>query len=100
MHVSLLPDEASRHADAIVVGDVEPVWNQLISDYKKGNLQKFYQGTFGLPQEGYKKNECLRTGYLLVLTFRNKKTEQNLLGCDPAGIIFSTSPDIFIFLYI
>ncbi|OIP00184.1 MAG: hypothetical protein AUJ98_08790 [Bacteroidetes bacterium CG2_30_33_31] len=52
MHASLLPDEASQHADSIVVGDAEPVWNQMIKDFKESNLQKIYHAPFGLPQEG------------------------------------------------
>src|SRR5262245_53388513 len=31
-HVTLLPDEAIRHADAIIVGDAEPVWQQVLDD--------------------------------------------------------------------
>ena len=50
MHVSLLPDEALLHSDSIVVGDVEPVWTQMINDARKGKLQKRYHGTFGIPQ--------------------------------------------------
>ena len=52
MHVSLLPDEAVLYADAIVIGDVEPVWNKILVDFKKGDLQKVYKGLFGSPQEG------------------------------------------------
>jgi len=43
-HVTLVPDEAGEHADAIVMGDAEPVWNQLISDARKGRLQEQYDG--------------------------------------------------------
>jgi len=52
MHVSLLPDEALQFADAIVVGDVEPVWNQMINDIRKDRLKDKYQGSFGIPQTG------------------------------------------------
>lgn len=52
MHVSLLPDEAIQYADAIVIGDVEPIWNQLIQDAKQNKLQKKYSAPFGLPQNG------------------------------------------------
>jgi len=50
VHVTLLPDEAAQFADCVVVGDVEPVWKQLISDAKKNMLQKKYVGDFALPQ--------------------------------------------------
>src|SRR3984893_5965364 len=43
-HVTLLPDEASRAADAIVVGDAEPIWHQLLDDVRHGRLQPRYDG--------------------------------------------------------
>jgi radical SAM superfamily enzyme YgiQ (UPF0313 family) len=43
-HVTLLPDEASREADAIVVGDAEPVWAELIEDARHRRLQPVYNG--------------------------------------------------------
>lgn len=52
MHVSLLPEEATLYADAIVVGDAEPVWKQIMDDLKNGILQKIYQSAFVLPQQG------------------------------------------------
>ena len=32
LHVTSLPDEAAAHADAVVVGEAEPVWNELLAD--------------------------------------------------------------------
>src|SRR3954452_14804810 len=37
-HVTLLPEEAAEEADAVVVGDAEPVWKQLIADVRNKNL--------------------------------------------------------------
>ena len=37
-HVTLLPEEAQREADAIVIGDAEPVWPRLIDDAKLRRL--------------------------------------------------------------
>ena len=39
LHVTACPDEASRHADAIVIGDGEPVWNDVLSDAAAGMLK-------------------------------------------------------------
>jgi len=36
-HTSLFPEEASGHADAIVMGEAEDVWEVLLSDFKRGN---------------------------------------------------------------
>src|SRR6266481_3856600 len=38
-HVTLLPDEAAQEADAIVIGDAEPVWAELLDDARHGRLQ-------------------------------------------------------------
>ena len=43
MHVSACPDEASNHADAIVIGEAEQVWSQLIDDFKRNALKKVYK---------------------------------------------------------
>ncbi len=62
MHISLLPEEAVNYADAIVVGDAEPVWNQLILDAKQNKLQKIYHSTFGIPQDGCFPNRAIFKG--------------------------------------
>ena len=43
-HPTLLPDEATAHADAIVIGEVEPVWAELLDDAAAGTLKPRYQG--------------------------------------------------------
>src|SRR5713101_2593258 len=43
-HVTLIPDEAGREADAIVVGDAEPVWQGMLDDAQRHRLQPVYNG--------------------------------------------------------
>src|SRR6516225_4610903 len=43
-HVTLIPDEAAQEADALVVGDAEPVWAQLLHDARHRRLQPIYRG--------------------------------------------------------
>jgi radical SAM superfamily enzyme YgiQ (UPF0313 family) len=43
IHPTVLPEEASRHADAIVVGEAEGVWQQLLKDFQAGKLKKIYK---------------------------------------------------------
>ena len=43
VHVSVLPDEARQHADAIVVGEAEAVWKRLLRDCEKGELKTIYK---------------------------------------------------------
>ena len=45
IHPSVQPDEALQHADAVVVGEVEPVWSQVLADAAAGQLRGIYRGT-------------------------------------------------------
>lgn len=42
IHATALPEEASRHADAVVVGEAEGKWQSLIQDFQSGRLQRIY----------------------------------------------------------
>lgn len=42
-HPTLLPEEALQHADAVVRGDAEGVWLQVLADARAGRLQRVYQ---------------------------------------------------------
>lgn len=41
-HVSAMPYEAKRHADAVVVGEAEDTWPALVRDMEAGGLKEFY----------------------------------------------------------
>lgn len=43
LHVTSCSEEASRHADAVVVGDGEPVWLDLLRDAERGELKPIYR---------------------------------------------------------
>ncbi len=45
IHPSILPEEAIQHADAVVVGEAENLWPQLIEDFKRRELKRFYQSS-------------------------------------------------------
>jgi len=49
MHVSKLPDEALQHCDAVVIGEAEGLWVNLLDDCKKGELKKIYKHENGYP---------------------------------------------------
>ncbi|MDW7690740.1 radical SAM protein [Flammeovirgaceae bacterium SG7u.111] len=42
VHPTILPEEALEHADSVVVGEAEGVWEQLVEDAEKGELKKRY----------------------------------------------------------
>jgi radical SAM superfamily enzyme YgiQ (UPF0313 family) len=41
-HPTLQPEEAMAHADAVVVGDAEATWPQVLADAAAGRLQRLY----------------------------------------------------------
>jgi radical SAM superfamily enzyme YgiQ (UPF0313 family) len=42
VHPTILPDEALRHADSVVIGEAEGVWPRLLEDLQNGRLQRTY----------------------------------------------------------
>jgi radical SAM superfamily enzyme YgiQ (UPF0313 family) len=46
VHATAMPDEAARHVDAVVTGDAEGVWPQLVADFVSRSLQSRYDGEF------------------------------------------------------
>lgn len=68
IHVSMLPDEALRCCDAVVVGEAESVWPQVIADFEAGRLQGKYQGSWAsldrlpIPRRDILRNSHYRWG--------------------------------------
>lgn len=44
IHASMIPEEALRFADAIVVGEAEGIWGKVIEDAAQGRLSGIYTG--------------------------------------------------------
>jgi radical SAM superfamily enzyme YgiQ (UPF0313 family) len=44
-HATLCPDEVAEYADAVVIGEAEETWPQVIDDARFGTLQRFYRVT-------------------------------------------------------
>jgi radical SAM superfamily enzyme YgiQ (UPF0313 family) len=42
VHPTILPDEALQHADSVVIGEAEGVWEKLLADFQNNNLQRTY----------------------------------------------------------
>ena len=47
-HVTLIPEDAQPHADAVVTGYAEDSWPQLVRDFANGQLQSRYNQSPGL----------------------------------------------------
>jgi len=46
VHPTILPDEALGHADSVVIGEAEGVWEQLLADVQRDRLQRKYHKPF------------------------------------------------------
>ena len=44
IHATALPEEAARHADAVVVGEAESCWGEVLRDARAGRLRPRYDG--------------------------------------------------------
>lgn len=78
LHVSAVPMEALRHADAVVVGEGEPVWPAIVEDLRAGNLKPVYDArnlnyTF--------ENSPMPRFDLLDIERYNRLTVQTQRGC-------------------
>lgn len=45
IHPSLMPDEAIKHADTVLIGEAEGIWQEMLDDFQAGKLKKFYQSS-------------------------------------------------------
>jgi radical SAM superfamily enzyme YgiQ (UPF0313 family) len=52
-HPTFLPDEALQHAQAIVIGDAEGSWEQLLADFRADKLQRTYTGGNARPLDDF-----------------------------------------------
>src|SRR5512139_1408986 len=43
IHPTVIPEEASAHADAVVIGEAEDLWPRAMADFQTGRLQRFYR---------------------------------------------------------
>ncbi len=44
IHSSFYPEEALAHCNSVVVGDAEPIWERVLSDFLNEKLQPIYHG--------------------------------------------------------
>ncbi|MHB1127132.1 MAG: B12-binding domain-containing radical SAM protein [Bacillota bacterium] len=91
MHPSALPEEAAAHADAVVVGEAENTWPQLIEDFRANSLQKFYKSAERPALAGMvapKRSLIEKNHYLMA------NTMQTTRGC-PYGCSFCTVTKFF-----
>jgi radical SAM superfamily enzyme YgiQ (UPF0313 family) len=44
IHASMLPEEALKYADAVVVGEAEGIWRRVLEDFENGRMSGAYTG--------------------------------------------------------
>ncbi len=77
IHPTTAPAEAGVYADSVCVGEVEPVWSDILEDLKNGNLRKIYHtkepynlSNLPVPKRDIFKREVYKWDAHLVLTMR------------------------------
>lgn len=91
IHSTVMPDEASAHADAVVVGEAEPVWHEIIQDLAGNRLKPRYEN-FGLASmEGM---PLPRRDLLRGERYINVNVVQTARGC-PNGCSFCSVSMVF-----
>lgn len=79
LHVSALPFEATRHCDAVIIGQGENVWREVLTDFENGELKDIYH------QKNYPafslKNSVLPRYDLIEVNRYNRLTLQTSRGC-------------------
>ena len=45
IHPTAMPEEALEHCDAVVMGEAEGLWEQVVADARAGRLQRLYRHT-------------------------------------------------------
>jgi len=79
LHVTSLPDEAALHCDAVVIGEGEAVWQQLLRDAAAGQLKRRYSSFDAAEFE--MTSAPMPAFELLDISRYNRLTVQTSRGC-------------------
>lgn len=72
-HATLLPYEAAQYFDAVVIGQGDLTWPQLLNDFKSGHLKRFYRSNQDVDIENipFSRRDLLNPkGYSILNTFQ------------------------------
>lgn len=81
LHVSALPDEGKNHADVIVQGEGEVIWEVLLNDYEHKSLKPLYSSLSEKKYIFHLKDSKVPKYELLNIANYNRLTIQTTRGC-------------------
>lgn len=77
IHPTSIPEEALQHADSVCIGEVEPVWMDILRDCANGSMKRIYQATevfslenFPIPKRDIFPRDVYKWDAHIVLTTR------------------------------
>jgi radical SAM superfamily enzyme YgiQ (UPF0313 family) len=69
IHASMMPEEAAQHADSVIIGDAEAVWEEVLRDFENHRLKKEYLSYPSVPHPGkFARRSIYRNNRYLPLT--------------------------------
>jgi len=81
LHVSALPEEAKPHADTVIQGEGEIIWNELLNDSENGQLKPFYSSLTSKNYIYHFDSDKVPRYDLLNIENYNRLTLQTTRGC-------------------
>ncbi len=81
LHASAMPEEAGLHADIVVKGEGELVWNRVLEDVEAGKWQPLYDAAAASRGDFFCEEQPVPRYDLLDLDKYNRLTLQTTRGC-------------------
>ena len=85
-HPTFMPQEALQYADAVVIGDAEGVWQQIVADARSGALQPIYQQQKALPLDSVTFDRSIFSGKRYVPLYPVQQSRGCRFACDFCSI--------------
>jgi radical SAM superfamily enzyme YgiQ (UPF0313 family) len=86
IHASMCPNEALQFVDAVVIGEAETAWPQVVADVEAGRLEHCYQGDWtdlmGLP---YSRRDLFNSSYMFASVQTSRGCPMDCEFCSVTG---------------